>query len=185
MNAPFAGSLGRAPAAWRDARCARGEADEGSENRMAKRKSTNRRVREVVQADASLEQAQKTSLLFASLLQAHGSGHGHDDEPSVREEHHNGHHIVIKTTYEVTVDGKPFHAALGVSNSGRVQYHGIPNVGFASAIDLMKCVIDQFPADFPRKPGTPASGGGHGGHGGHGHRVARSRSRTRKRAGTR
>lgn len=111
----------------------------------------NRRKGEVVQADASLEQAKRSSPLFKKLLAEHQGGHGHDQGYSVREEHHKGHHIVIKTTYEVKVDGKKFSAPLDVSNAGTVQYHGIPTMGFASAIDLMKCIIDQFPQDFPGK----------------------------------
>ena len=106
---------------------------------------------EAVKADAGLEQAKKSSPLFKKLLASHQGGHGHDHGDSVREDHHKGHHIVIKTTYEVKVDEKKFTAPLGVSNAGTVQYHGIPNMGFASAIDLMKCIIDQFPEDFPGK----------------------------------
>lgn len=106
---------------------------------------------EAVQADASLEQAKKSSPLFKKLLAGHQGGHGHDPDDSVREDHHKGHHIVIKTNYEVKVDGKRFTAPLDVSNAGTVQYHGIPTMGFASAIDLMRCIIDQFPEDFPGK----------------------------------
>ena len=106
---------------------------------------------EAVQADAGLEQAKKSSPLFKKLLASHQGGHGHDHGDSVREDHHKGHHIVIKTNYEVKVDGKKFTAPLDVSNAGTVQYHGIPNMGFASAIDLMKCIIDQFPENFPGK----------------------------------
>ena len=111
----------------------------------------NRRKGEGVQADASLDQAKRSSPLFKKLLAEHQGGHGHDHGSSVREEHHKGHHIVIKTHYEVTIDGKRFTAPLDVSNAGTVQYHGIPTMGFASALDLMKCIIDQFPEDFPGK----------------------------------
>ena len=115
-----------------------------------------RRKGEVVEADASLEQAKKSSPLFKKLLAGHHGGHAQGN--SVREDHHKGHHIVIKTNYEVTVDGKRFTAPLDVSNAGTVQYHGIPTMAFASAIDLMKCIIDQFPEDFPggtHKKGSP------------------------------
>ena len=130
---------------------------------------------EAVQADAGLEQAKKSSPLFKKLLASHQGGHVHDHGDSVREAHHKGHHIVIKTTYEVKVDGKKFTAPLGVSNAGTVQYHGIPNMGFASAIDLMKCIIDQFPEDFPgkaRKKNPPKDD-----HDLHGHEAPRPRKR--------
>ena len=115
-----------------------------------------------ITADASLAQAQKSAEYFKRLLT---DTHAHGGTDSVREADHNGHHIVIRTTYEITIDGKPFTAGLGVSNDGSVHYHGMPNVGFDSAIDLMKAVIDNFAADF-------SGGGGHGGdhgHDGHAH----------------
>jgi hypothetical protein len=117
-----------------------------------------------ITADASLAQAQKNAAYFKKLLtdmHAHG---GMGDE--VREADYKGHHIVIQTAYTITVDGRPFEAGLGVTNDGSVHYHGMPNVNFDSAIELMKAVIDTFSDEF-------ADGGGHGGHedagGGHDH----------------
>jgi hypothetical protein len=37
---------------------------------------------------------------------------------------------------------------LGVTNAGMVHYHGMPAAGFASALDLVKSVIDTFPDEF-------------------------------------
>lgn len=111
-------------------------------------------------------------------------GHGHAEQ-SVREDHYNGHHIIIKTSYDIRVDGKKFSAALGVSNTGNVQYHGVPNVGFASAVDLMRCVIDQFPEDFPKVASAKKqSGPGDHNHTSHDHAASgRSASKgTRKQA---
>jgi hypothetical protein len=113
--------------------------------RMAKRTRG-----EAVIADASLEQAKKSGPLFKKLLTV-GMGSRHDHGMSVREVHYKGRHIVIKTTYEIKVDGRKFDAALGVSDKGQVHYHGMPNVAFDSAIDLMKSVIDQFPEAFSKK----------------------------------
>ncbi len=117
-----------------------------------------RTTREVITSDASLAQARKTSAVLKKLLRDPHSGHHRSQ--SVREEHYKGHRIVIKTSYDVTVDGRKFNAALAVSNSGNVEYHGMPNVGFASAVDLMRSVIDQFPAEFrtrkrPKRPPPP------------------------------
>ena len=152
-----------------------------------------------ITADASLQQAQKSAEYFRNLLTEE---HAHGGTDSVREADYKGHHIVITTTYAITIDGKPFAAGLGVSNDGSVHYHGMPNVGFDSAVDLMKAVIDSFAGDF-------SGGGDHGGdhgHGGHEHggehahgvKVARARSpkktaragtkaktRTQRRSGTR
>ncbi len=121
--------------------------------------STNPKGAEPVLANVGLEQHLKTAPTLKSMLE-NDRDHGHG-EASVREDEYKGHHIVVKTTYEVTVDGNPFHASLGVSMGGNVQYHGIPNVGFASAIELMRSVIDQFADEFPavkgkrKKPATP------------------------------
>ena len=61
---------------------------------------------------------------------------------------HAGRRIEVATTYSITVDGEPFDAGLIVDNQGRVYYHGLPTRDFASAVDLVKKVIDQFPDDF-------------------------------------
>ena len=153
---------------------------------MAKRTKTVRRIPRghgVVEADAGLAQAKKASRQFKGLLRRQQAGHDHHHGASIREDHYKGHHIMIKTTYTVTVDGKPFNAALEVANSGRVQYHAIPNVGFTSAIDLMRSVIDQFPGDFTKSGGGTGGHDDHGGHGGHEHHAASPRSRARKTGG--
>jgi hypothetical protein len=100
--------------------------------------------RREITADASLEQAKKTSPTFKKLLQESHHGHG----SSVRKDHYKGHHIVIRTKYDIEIDGKPFHGDLDVSNAGTVHYHGIPNVSSNSAVELMRAVIDSFPDDF-------------------------------------
>ena len=117
--------------------------------------------REAVQADASLEQARKTSPLFKKLMTSQRGVAGHHHAPSVRQDHYKGHHIVVKTTYDVTIDGKKFTSPLDVSNAGTVQYHGMPNVGFPSALDLLKCIIDQFPDEFPAGGGEKPAASAH------------------------
>ena len=98
-----------------------------------------------ISADSSAAQAEKTAPYFKKLMD---DMHMHGGMDSVREADYNGHHIVVRTAYTITIDGKPFDAGLDVTNGGHVHYHGMPNVGFASAIDLMKTVIDTFPDDF-------------------------------------
>jgi hypothetical protein len=104
-----------------------------------------------VGADVSLAQAKKSAPYFKKLMTGMDMG----GAGSVRTAEYKGHHIVIKTTYQVTIDGKRFMGQLGVTNSGEVHYHGVPNAGFASAIDLVKAVIDTFPDEF-----APGSGPG-------------------------
>ena len=99
---------------------------------------------------------------------------GHEHGPSmesVREATYRGHHIAIRTTYRIEVDGRPILGHLGVTNDGQVHYHPIPNLGFASAVELVKQLIDAFPEDFEAgaAPGEPDAGHGHADMHGHGH----------------
>jgi hypothetical protein len=73
--------------------------------------------------------------------------HGETTE-SIRKASYRGHHIVIRTGYNVEVDGIPLQGHLGVANDGRVHYHGVPNLSFASAVDLVEQLIEAFPEDF-------------------------------------
>ena len=105
----------------------------------------------------------------AGMAMSHGEHDGdHPDATSVRSATHKGHDIVIRTRYEVEVDGQPFAPLINVDNAGRVQYHGLPTRDFASMVDLVKKAIDTFPDDFPEPPihphhdhpDTPHDGGG-------------------------
>jgi hypothetical protein len=78
--------------------------------------------------------------------------HGGGKVESVRQADHKGHHIVIRTTYVVEVDGRVLDLPLGVDNNGNVHCHSLPNYQFSSAIGMVKQIIDTFPKDFP-KPG--------------------------------
>lgn len=104
-----------------------------------------------------------------------GQMHGHGNMgrvETVRTDDHKGHHISIKTIYEIEVDGKPLMVPLGVDNSGQLHCHALPNYQFKSAIDLVKLLIDVFPKDFT---GDGSSGGHRGGHsGGHGQQDSQS-----------
>ena len=80
----------------------------------------------------------------------HGAAHAHHGgaHASVRTVSYKGHEIVIRTTYEITVDGQPFDVSVSVDNTGRVHYHGLPTRDFPSTVDLVKKVIDSFPGEF-------------------------------------
>jgi hypothetical protein len=94
------------------------------------------------------------------LREAAGQHHG-GELVSVRTESYQGHQIVIRTTYEISVDGRPFEIAMTVDNGGRVHYHGLPTRDFPSAIDLVKKAIDFFPDDFDERDeagGSPDHG---------------------------
>jgi hypothetical protein len=82
------------------------------------------------------------------------AGHAeHDKGPfqSVRETEHKGHKIAIYTQYKIKVDGKPFSGHIYVDNTGKVSTHALPTYSFASAVDLVKKMIDAFPDDFAIK----------------------------------
>ena len=94
--------------------------------------------------------------------------HAHDaGTTSVREFTYLGHDVRIVTTYDITVDGVPVTGHLLVSNEGTIHYHAIPNQEFASAVDMVRRIIDLSPGSFP--PPTGGTGTpGHQGHEGHG-----------------
>jgi hypothetical protein len=88
----------------------------------------------------------------------------HPHHPSamadIREAEYRGHRIEVRTSYAITVDGRPFDIHIVVDNEGRVYYHGLPTRDFPSVIDLVKRTIDQFAADF--EPGGTDQGHPHG-----------------------
>jgi hypothetical protein len=77
--------------------------------------------------------------------------HRHGEMDSVREADYAGHHIVVRTRYQVEVDGHMLMGHMGVTNDGQVHYHPVPNLAFSSAVDLVKRLIDIFPDDFAKK----------------------------------
>ncbi len=81
---------------------------------------------------------------------------------TVREDDYRGHHIVVRTSYRIEVDGRPVTGHLAVTNDGRVHYHAMPNLSFTSALDLVRRLIDLFPEEFQ---GEDPDENGHG----HGH----------------
>ena len=74
----------------------------------------------------------------------------HGPSVSVRQTDYKGHHIEIRTTYEITVDRMPVMGQVLVTDEGQVQCHALPNYTFLSALDLVKSLIDAFPEDFER-----------------------------------
>ena len=98
-------------------------------------------------AEAIVERVAEQGAQLPRQDQGHDHGHGIPME-STREATYYGHHIVIRTTYHIEVDGTPIEGHLGVTNDGQVHYHAVPNLSFASAVDLVKQLIDTFPEDF-------------------------------------
>ncbi|MGD9543133.1 MAG: hypothetical protein AB7F41_10220 [Methylocystis sp.] len=90
------------------------------------------------------------------------AGHGARGAQSVRTDEYNGHAIEIVTTYKILVDGRKIRAPLGVDAAGKVHCHALPNYQTASAVDMVRALIDGFPEEFERKPAkrkarTPAA----------------------------
>jgi hypothetical protein len=102
-------------------------------------------------------------------LRSAGSAHPHQPVTDIRTAHHRGHEIIVRTSYEIEVDGSPFNVALIVGADGHVHYHGLPTQNFSSAIDLVRAAIDVFGAED--LVGDGHAGHDHGGHdhGGHDH----------------
>ncbi|GAA1382563.1 hypothetical protein GCM10009639_01840 [Kitasatospora putterlickiae] len=114
---------------------------------------------------------------YLSSLPRPPAAHHMGPARTVRTTMHDGHRIVVTTSYEITVDGRPIGAHLGVDPNGNVHCHALPAYRFLSALDAVKAVIDNYPEEFTDQGGHGGHGegghgeGGHGGggHGGHGH----------------
>jgi hypothetical protein len=105
----------------------------------------------------------------------------HGESVITRETEYKGHHILVRTKYEVEVDGKPVVGHLGVNDEGSVHYHPIPNLRFDSALDMVKKIIDVFPDDFGPHADPHSGSGTHGSHGMSG--VAMKRKLVAKKTG--
>ncbi|MEV0177442.1 hypothetical protein AB0I00_40885 [Streptomyces sp. NPDC050803] len=90
--------------------------------------------------------------------------HHHGPARTVRTDLYEGHRIVVTTTYEVTVDGRPVPAHVGVDNNGQVHCHALPAYQFASALDTVRALIDNYPEGYGESPGAGHDGAHH--HGG-------------------
>jgi hypothetical protein len=110
--------------------------------------------------------AQPDALAAAVAAQADpGQGHEHGGHGgmSVRSLRYKGRDIVVRTSYDITVDGVAFDPVITVDNGGRVHYHGLPSRDFPSTVELVQKAIDFFPADFPTGDAVnpPTHPGGH------------------------
>lgn len=117
---------------------------------------------------AQLTQAVQPDEIRAALSRyaedlAHAvEGHHGGDLVDVRTARHDGHDIVVRSRYEITVDGRPFDVRMSVANNGRVHYHGLPTRDFASVIELIEKAIDVFGDEFAADSAALAVGE-HGG----------------------
>ena len=92
----------------------------------------------------NMQKARKSSSMMAMM-------HHEGGQEIVREDDYKGHHVVIRTTYNIAVDGKEVTGHIMLTNAGQVQYHGLPNHSFDSTVDLVRALIDNFPEDFEKK----------------------------------
>lgn len=98
---------------------------------------------------------------FASAVTANRpkrrKGHAHAKPITTeRRDSYGGHEIVIRTTYEISIDSEAVGGHVGVGNDGRVHYHPLPNYSFTSAVEMARQLIDSFPEDFPEAPAAGA-----------------------------
>lgn len=122
-------------------------------------------------AAASRPDALRAALAANAEELRHAADEHHGGEmASVRRASYQGHEIEVWTTYEITVDGRPFDVHLTVDNAGRVHYHGLPTRDFPSVIGLVKKAIDvfgdEFSSDSPVQPDERGPDPHHHDHGG-------------------
>lgn len=99
------------------------------------------------------QNAKKNSSSMKAMMRSKGG------QDTTREDDYKGHHIVIRTRYDITVDGQAVTGYIMLTNLGQVQYHGLPNYSFDSAVGLVRALIDNFPEDFVKEPGRRSSSG--------------------------
>src|SRR5258708_6590649 len=80
--------------------------------------------------------------------------HGKGGQEIIREDDYKGHHVIVRTRYDITIDGQVVTGHIMLTNLGQVQYHGLQNHSFDSAVELGRALIDNFPEDFAIKPGS-------------------------------
>jgi hypothetical protein len=102
----------------------------------------------------NMQKARKSSPMMMAMMQHEGG------QEIVREDDYQGHHVVVRTTYNITVDGQEVTGHIMLTNAGQVQYHGLPNHSFDSTIGLVRALIDNFPEDFEKKKPAAAPHGG-------------------------
>jgi hypothetical protein len=130
-------------------------------NRTGTRSSHAHRHSPSKRSKDPLSDAYKRLIAGQPFVAGHAGHEGHFE--SVREVEYKGHSIIIRTHYEIKVDGKQFGGHIYVDNSGRVSSHAMPTYSFVSTVELIKKLIDAFPANFakvPRKESRPKKTGG-------------------------
>jgi hypothetical protein len=130
---------------------------------------------------SELARAADRDVLAKYVAELPRAPHAHGPIEIIRKDDYNGHQIVIKTTYDISVDGQPLGGHMGLANDGRIMSHALPNFVFGSAVEMVRRLIDFFPGDFlhqhqPSKDhehphGGPQGGADHdaGGHHASGH----------------
>ncbi|MFE9775540.1 hypothetical protein ACFYOV_28470 [Streptomyces sp. NPDC005931] len=117
------------------------------------------------QALANVATSDKLGGYLSSLPKLPATHHA-GPATTVRTTVHRDHQIVVTTRYEITVDGLPIGAHLGVDSNGQVHCHALPAYQFPSALGAVSALIDNYPEEFPAHPPGPGGGGHGGGHDG-------------------
>jgi hypothetical protein len=90
-------------------------------------------------------------LRSGQLYTGHGANH-HQHHPieSIREFDYKGSKIVIKTSYNITINDHPVNPHVFVDRKGHLTTHALPNYTFNSAVDMIKSIVDCMNIDFSK-----------------------------------
>lgn len=83
-----------------------------------------------------------------SPLSKRVSAMARDHKAGIRTSRHGKFKIEITTRYAVQVNGRKVPMAIEVGPDGSVSSHDIPHYIAASAVDLVKAMIDAYPERF-------------------------------------
>ena len=77
--------------------------------------------------------------------------HVHQKNETIREADYKGHHIMVRTQYEIEVDGHMVMGHMGVTNDGHVHYHPLQICLSAQRLISLNSSLIRSPTIFPRR----------------------------------
>jgi hypothetical protein len=77
----------------------------------------------------------------------HSGEHGHTLE-EIEDIEHAGRRIVVRTRYEIEIDGKQVKTHMWIRSDGRFVTHALPYFSFSSPREMAEALAEYYSADF-------------------------------------
>lgn len=79
--------------------------------------------------------------------QDHSGGHDYLLE-KVEEFEHEGHKVVVRTRYEIEIDGEPVKTHVSIRSDGRFFSHALPYFTFSSPRQMAEALAEYYAKDL-------------------------------------